>query len=313
MKEYYYLKDSTPVGPFSLEELHALHLAEKITLDTMVSKVGATEWLQYAVLVPKDTGSNLPPVPSAAPAPAPEPVDAFSVAEAGCPHCFADLPISQKREVPHVCPKCFSDIHSKEKSLWGYFIYAFSQYATFKGRATRTEFWSFILFTIIFSIVIAGVGIVIPFVSLTFELIIFLPSLAVLFRRFHDVNLSGWWVILIKTVPIITLTAAFIHFIRTATIIGGDMEKLADVLFVPTQAVPTHAMTEAPQVTNGYEMDGEALVEILTQAWMQTWGMITICAIIIPLACAIFGFVVCVTDSKRGVNKYGVSTKYPIA
>lgn len=79
----------------------------------------------------------------------------------------------------------------------------FKKYATFAGRATRSEFWYWSLFTWLLSLVALaidasltdGVG---PiggkqlFSSLV-ALATLLPSLAVTVRRLHDVNRSGWW------------------------------------------------------------------------------------------------------------------------
>ncbi len=308
MKEYYYLKDSTPVGPFSLDELHALHLEEKIALDTMVSKEGAAEWLPYSALLPKDAEAKLPPVPSA-PVKA-EPVEPFAVAKEGCPYCQADLPITQKREVPFVCPTCFGDIHSKEKSMWDQFCYAFGQYATFKGRATRAEFWSYMLFVMIFSFVIAGMGVIIPFISIIFELVVFIPSLAILFRRFHDVNLSGWWVILLKGLPIVTTSIASMVMIMAILNAADGADKLIEKIARESEASTQGSTVSAEAL---YELNGEALMEILLQAWRECWHIVVICGFVIPFVCLVVGIIICVMDSKRGVNKYGVSTKYPIA
>ena len=81
----------------------------------------------------------------------------------------------------------------------------FNNYATFKNRASRSEFWYFYLFTIIVSFVlniIAGIWIGsgsetietlgIGFYAF-FSLFVLVPALAVTVRRLHDVNRSGWW------------------------------------------------------------------------------------------------------------------------
>lgn len=87
----------------------------------------------------------------------------------------------------------------------------YSNYATFRGRASRSEFWKFVLFMIIVSIVLylplivsggmtgeAGSGTSI-FVTLSllavgvFTLVTLLPYISVLVRRLHDTDRSGWW------------------------------------------------------------------------------------------------------------------------
>ncbi len=80
----------------------------------------------------------------------------------------------------------------------------FSKYATFGGRATRPEFWYWALFTIVASVVLAIVDLALPYnvLRLAFDVAVFLPSLAVQIRRLHDVDRSGWW-LLIGLIPII--------------------------------------------------------------------------------------------------------------
>tara|TARA_B110000093_G_C12840157_1_gene354888 strand:- start:7 stop:888 length:882 start_codon:yes stop_codon:yes gene_type:complete len=94
----------------------------------------------------------------------------------------------------------------------------FVKYVDFTGRASRSEFWYFTLFILIISICVEivdaslagqnfwsydGFG---P-VYWVFNVLIFLPSLAVGIRRLHDINKSGWWLLLFFTViGIIPLT-----------------------------------------------------------------------------------------------------------
>jgi uncharacterized membrane protein YhaH (DUF805 family) len=73
----------------------------------------------------------------------------------------------------------------------------FSKYATFSGRASRSEYWFFSLFiTIVISvgaIIDYAAGSHIP--SLLIWLVILLPSFAVQVRRLHDIDRTGWWVL----------------------------------------------------------------------------------------------------------------------
>jgi uncharacterized membrane protein YhaH (DUF805 family) len=75
----------------------------------------------------------------------------------------------------------------------------FSKYATFEGRASRSEYWWFFLFTFLAS---AATGIVSEALSGLFSLAVLLPSLAVGARRLHDVDRSGWF-LLLWFIPII--------------------------------------------------------------------------------------------------------------
>lgn len=80
----------------------------------------------------------------------------------------------------------------------------FSKYATFSGRARRSEFWWFYLFAIILYIVAAiidaAIGNNLLWIIVALGLIV--PSLAVTVRRLHDTGRSGWW-ILIGIIPLI--------------------------------------------------------------------------------------------------------------
>jgi uncharacterized membrane protein YhaH (DUF805 family) len=72
------------------------------------------------------------------------------------------------------------------------------QYATFKGRATRPEFWWFMLFCALATMVIgmlAG-----DRASAAATLLLLLPAMAVTSRRLHDVGRSGWWQVLVLPV-----------------------------------------------------------------------------------------------------------------
>lgn len=83
------------------------------------------------------------------------------------------------------------------------------KYVSFEGRATRTEYWFFVLFSFIVVVIAAIVGGVLGAVISSGDpevaiiaygiavmlvgLALFLPSLAVTVRRLHDTGRSGWW------------------------------------------------------------------------------------------------------------------------
>ena len=68
-------------------------------------------------------------------------------------------------------------------------------YANFKGRATRQEYWMFILFNFIFTIVASVIDAVtgLGFIYILYTLALFIPSIAAVIRRMHDVGKSGWF------------------------------------------------------------------------------------------------------------------------
>lgn len=79
---------------------------------------------------------------------------------------------------------------------------SFRKYATFKGRSSRSELWYWALFLVIANVSIAILEAATGYsaISLLFTLATFLPCIAVLVRRLHDVNRSGWWYWLVLTV-----------------------------------------------------------------------------------------------------------------
>ena len=82
-----------------------------------------------------------------------------------------------------------------------HYINALKNYANFKGRSSRKEYWMFFLFNIIFSIVLIILDSILGTAESQSETGIFyglyslftlLPSLAVGVRRLHDIGKSGW-------------------------------------------------------------------------------------------------------------------------
>ena len=68
------------------------------------------------------------------------------------------------------------------------------QYATFSGRATRSEFWWFFLFQVLVMVAASMLGDVINGIA---SLGLLLPALAVGARRLHDIGRTGWWQLLL--------------------------------------------------------------------------------------------------------------------
>ncbi len=97
-----------------------------------------------------------------------------------------------------------------------YYISAIKKYAVFEGRAPRAEFWYFILFNTIISIVISIISAIIPktgsALSALFLLFLVIPGISVTVRRLHDTNRSGWWWF-ISLVPIIGSIVLFIFMV----------------------------------------------------------------------------------------------------
>ena len=104
---------------------------------------------------------------------------------------------------------------------------------SFTGRARRAEFWWFVLFNIIVSVVLnlvggatgltynatpAGFPYAIPFSipSLVYMVLVLIQGIALAVRRLHDSNKSGWW-LLIAFIPLIGAIVLLVFYILPGT------------------------------------------------------------------------------------------------
>jgi len=109
------------------------------------------------------------------------------------------------------------------KSFW-------SNYATFKGRARRSEYWFIQLFLIITNVAVAAIDLALMngdvdrfianggggIVGLVWIFVTIVPALAVLVRRLHDTGKSGWWV-LMGFVPFAGAIVLFVFTVLDST------------------------------------------------------------------------------------------------
>ncbi len=107
----------------------------------------------------------------------------------------------------------------------------FSKYATFSGRAARPDFWWWVLFSVLVNLAsnIVDAYLIAPALglpsfgedsaqplSMLVALALLLPGLAVSVRRLHDIDRSGWWV-LIAFIPIIGLIVLIYWYVQPGT------------------------------------------------------------------------------------------------
>ena len=108
------------------------------------------------------------------------------------------------------------------------------KYAEFSGRARRSEYWLFTLFIILVEVAylvlfgvlggggmtggsqMNGLGMALTAIYALFALAIFIPSLAVSFRRLHDTDRSAWW-LLIALIPFVGGLVLFIFTVLPGT------------------------------------------------------------------------------------------------
>ena len=160
----------------------------------------------------------------------------------------------------------------------------FKNYANFRGRARRSEFWYFYLFNVIVNIALSifsafsnVLGVVDPeaqlilsllfgLPSMIYSLAVFLPSMAVTVRRLHDIGKSGWYYLF----PLIPLGAIVI---------------LAVLAFIVSAG------------TGGSSAVGIVMVVLYVIAIIV---MIAFCVVLIVWLCR---------DSQPGENKWGPNPK----
>lgn len=103
-----------------------------------------------------------------------------------------------------------------------WYLQALKKYAEFSGRARRKEYWFFVLFNVLISIVLSIVDVSAGLVmqgsgfgvlSGLYSLAVLIPGIAVSVRRLHDTNHSGWW-LLIAFVPIIGAIVLLVFMVR---------------------------------------------------------------------------------------------------
>jgi uncharacterized membrane protein YhaH (DUF805 family) len=76
-----------------------------------------------------------------------------------------------------------------------------SHYVNFSGRACRSEFWYWFLFVFILSIIANIIDAILGFPALgaIVSLGLLLPNISMQIRRLHDIDRTGWWMLLILT------------------------------------------------------------------------------------------------------------------
>jgi uncharacterized membrane protein YhaH (DUF805 family) len=106
------------------------------------------------------------------------------------------------------------------------------KYAEFKGRASRSEYWLFFLFNflvILTAMLLRDDGSIVVLAWLGLAI----PNLAVGVRRLHDINMSGWW-LLLSLIPFLGSLIMFVFALIPGT--EGDNRFGADPTAEPAEA-----------------------------------------------------------------------------
>lgn len=177
-----------------------------------------------------------------------------------------------------------------------------SKYATFQGRARRREYWWFVLFTLLLTLLpIAPVYILStldemsvidmesglsPVLMLLFVIlaalgmlacfVLLIPCLAVQTRRLHDIGRSGWWVVASLLVSVACSAVPFFIF-------GGQAMDMGEI----------------EQFRQAFQVSGFA-------------GCAMLAFEVADLSLALVLLLFSLRDSDKGENKYGPSPKYVV-
>ena len=153
----------------------------------------------------------------------------------------------------------------------------FKNYFKFSGRATRAEYWWWILFT-----VLAGIGLAVVdtltatmgmfgdsgLLGFLFELATMVPTFALSVRRLHDINRTGWWLLLV------------LGFFPIAAIGGGIL------------------------MVSFFLLDNPLILTVLGFALVIGFGILGIIGVIVLIVWAI-------KKGDEGLNRYGPDPRLP--
>lgn len=104
-----------------------------------------------------------------------------------------------------------------------YFIDAFKKFAEFSGRATRKQYWMFILVYLLIYLGLAAIGFALgagEILAGIFTLVMLVPSISCAARRLHDTSRTGWW----QLIALIPLIGTIVLIVFLAQDSHGDNE-----------------------------------------------------------------------------------------
>lgn len=88
------------------------------------------------------------------------------------------------------------------------------KYFCFTGRANRAEFWYSFLFNFLVSFILGLFGTKVgPILTTIWSLAVLLPTLGVAVRRLHDINKTGW-LVLLSLIPLVGIIILIIWWCR---------------------------------------------------------------------------------------------------
>ena len=189
-----------------------------------------------------------------------------------CPSCGAEItPPSSGAEQPPQLPSPTAASELPMVSFPQAVKLGFKNYFKFSGRATRAEYWWWLLFTVLAGIVLNVVDTLtgtMGMVGFLFELATLVPSFALGARRLHDINRTGWWLLW------------FLGSFPMAAIGGGIL------------------------LVSFFLLDNFLILTVLGFAMAIGFGILGISGVIVLIVWAI-------KQGDEGLNKYGPDPRQP--
>lgn len=169
-------RENKEQGPYQFKRIRALLSSGVISVNTDVLRTDGDVWIPLSAYIK----SYREPVTGGNP----------------CPDCGTSIIFGTS-----VCPHCERMFLPESRTPWGYFLMSLKLYTSFKGRATRAEYWSFWLISLVFFSIPFNLGfrigvnelsgIILLFIGCLIGAALAVPNLAIIWRRFHDIGLSG--------------------------------------------------------------------------------------------------------------------------
>ncbi len=321
MKEYFYLDaDNKPQGPKSRDELASMLQEGALAADTRVAAEGDRAWVPLETLLQEEE----PPapeeieVPAIPPMPAPMPAAASGVMAGSCPGCNHPVNV-ENGQLPERCRHCGRALRPTTPGIWQNFRLALRQYARFTGRATRAEFWSFVLVSYLIQFAWNVIATVAPLVILAATMLENDYALDPLSpERLQGSSFPENIGPLFENSPLVVCCV----FIMYAAVILGFLTQL--FFLVPSLSVAVRRLNDAgwsglkwmltELVLLFATVGGVVWVAVSENAetWSLAWLIVTLAVSLALVIISVVCFIVTLLDSQRGRNAYGPSAKYPL-
>ncbi|MEZ5839865.1 MAG: DUF805 domain-containing protein [Hyphomicrobiales bacterium] len=219
-KEWYFADGDQQRGPYGRQQIDRLIADGVIRPDTLVWAAGMDNWAEMGAT---ELASSMPP-PSATPRVPPLGRDAQRPLAGDDPQMDNRRTYSGSYGADAGSPGAGGGTAVGGMDFKTAVVTCLKEkYATFTGRAMRSEYWYFVLFYLIVGVGLGFVdGMLFGFenefqpLSTIFGLGMLVPSIAVGVRRLHDTDRTGWW-LLVVFVPVIGFFVLLFFYVQKGT------------------------------------------------------------------------------------------------